>query len=95
MLKYGRPAQNGVSWETNIPSQEKEANDIKQIENVIKKDYSPKLYNTPDHSRQEDTLTMHTQDMMSSLKRSVISNSMQSHKLMEPTPAKMIKRSGQ
>ena len=74
ITKSSRPTQTGVTWKTNLNNQERESNG-KNYENPIKQfktSTKSKDYTTPEKSRHDDTLTMHTVDNMSTLKRSIM-----------------------
>jgi hypothetical protein len=75
MTNSSHPTQNGVLWVTNDKDlRERESTDSKKYENPINvKHKTPVKYVTPERNRRvEDTITMHTTDLMSILKSSVI-----------------------
>mmetsp|Transcript_18657 Transcript_18657/g.16520 ORF Transcript_18657/g.16520 Transcript_18657/m.16520 type:complete len:90 (-) Transcript_18657:34-303(-) len=69
-----RPTQNGVTWMTNSEGNEYESSDSKKYENPIDVEKANTNYQTPEKRQNhvDDTLTMHTADLMSILKSSVI-----------------------
>ena len=75
ITRSSRPSQNGILWETNLDNQDAESSDSKKYENPIDVDkLNMTKYQTPEKRRTkvDDTLTMHTADLMSVLKSSVI-----------------------
>lgn len=74
MTQASHPRQNGILWVTIEENVETEkAKDAGKYEDPVKTNASQNMFKTPDKpSRNEDTLTMHTMDVVSNLKRSII-----------------------
>lgn len=76
ITRRSHPTENGVKWKTNTESQERESEGGKNYENPVnsaKKTPQRSVQSlSPDKSKHDDTLTMHTLDMMSTLKRSIM-----------------------
>ncbi len=88
ITKGSRPTRNGILWVTNVNRDIEESRDISNYENPVtptKAEGSD--YKTPEKRKVDDTLTMHTTDMMSVLKSSVIkpqNDTQTSSKAMKP-----------
>jgi len=90
IMSHGyRPTQDGVNWITNI-DEERESTGSRKYEDPISVKKTPKKVINFNDSRQDDTLTMHTMDMMSNLKQSVIHSSFK-QSFLDVTPVKPIK----
>lgn len=89
MTNSSHPTQNGVVWVTNDKDlRERESTDSKKYENPINvKPKTPVKYATPERNRRvEDTITMHTTDLMSILKSSVIKSHNESSMFDQTNP---------
>jgi hypothetical protein len=85
------PKEDGVNWKTNVDSEERESTGSKKYEDPINvQDKTPEKYKTPDNPLHDDTLTMHTTDVVSTLKRSVI-YSIKGQSFLDKTPPSRLK----
>lgn len=88
MTQASHPRQNGILWVTNSEGENNELT-LKEYEDPVNQTKSPSKFKTPEKSRNDDTLTMHTMDIVSNLKRSVIAPNTDS-RLKRITPAKHV-----
>jgi hypothetical protein len=75
MTSSSHPTQNGVAWVTNDKDKrERESTDSKKYEDPINVKVKTKAnYATPEQNKKVDnSLTMHTNDLMTMLRSSVI-----------------------
>lgn len=85
------PIEDGVNWKTNVEDAERESTGSKKYEDPINvQEKTPEKYKTPEGPIHDDTLTMHTTDVVSTLKRSVI-HSIQGQSFLDKTPLSRLK----
>ena len=90
MTQASHPRQNGILWITVEENVEREpAKETKQYEDPVKANASQNMFKTPEKfGRNDDTLTMHTMDIVSNLRRSVIEPN-RSSRVSDVTPKKL------
>ena len=90
MTQASHPRQNGILWVTIEENADREKNqDSKENEDPVKTNVSQSMFKTPDKvSRNDDTLTMHTMDVVSNLRRSIIEPN-RSSKIIDTTLKKL------
>ena len=71
--KSSLPTENGVRWKTNL-GLERLSEESRKYENPLPKVPGSDQFQTPLKKRNDDTLTMHTHDVVSTLRRSILSN---------------------
>ena len=90
MTQASHPRQNGILWVTVEESIEREpVKGNNKYEDPVKANVSQSMFKTPDkNGRNDDTLTMHTMDIVSNLRRSIIEPNRGS-KVSDITPRKI------